>query len=161
MRYFIIIVSVAVLIGTECLLCAQDQNSQPEIKESKSVSNGKYKCVKETFLKKSLISRVTEIGVQGTKEPELVAVKLFDQGKMTYSSIFQKKEHTTIRSYFVDGKLAVQEGDEDGDGFFETLVVFEQGVPELAFHRKSDGTVIAFTKEEFIKLKRGFSLIEN
>lgn len=93
---------------------------------------------------------------------DIVATKLFTDGKMTYASIFQKKEHTRVRSYFIKEKLAVQEGDEDGDGFYETLILFdEKEKPTSAFHRKVDGAVSAFTQDEFIKLKKAFSLLNN
>jgi hypothetical protein len=139
----------------------QDRGQQPQTKVTETNAGGKFKRVKETFVSENLVSRTTESGVQGSGVVDLVATKLFEDGRMVFCSIFDNKKHTTIRSYYVKDKLAAQEGDEDGDGFFETLILFDSSEqPTLAFHRKSDGSVMAFSSEELDKVKAGFALLE-
>ena len=85
-------------------------------------------------------------------------VKLFRDGEMTYSSTFYKSENRTIRSYYHQGKMAVEEGDEDGDGFFETMILFDaKEQPVQAFSKNKDGTVAQFTNGKLAELKKSFA----
>jgi hypothetical protein len=53
--------------------------------------------------------------------------------------------------------MAVSEGDEDGDGFFETMILFDaKEQPVEAFSKTKDGTVTQFTKEKLAELKKSF-----
>lgn len=53
----------------------------------------------------------------------------------------------STRSYSVSGKMVAVEEDKDGDGFFETMVVFDSSRKEMeVFSRQRDGsTVVAST----------------
>lgn len=48
----------------------------------------------------------------------------------------------TARSFYVGAHMAVTEADEDGDGFFEMVVVYREDPKDVnAFVRKRDGSV--------------------
>ncbi|MCX8156362.1 MAG: hypothetical protein N3J91_07945 [Verrucomicrobiae bacterium] len=52
----------------------------------------------------------------------------------------------------------MQEGDEDGDGFFETVILFDaKEQPTEAFSKSKDGTVTQFTNEKLAELKKSFA----
>lgn len=139
----------------------QQPGQQPETKVTETNFAGEFKRVKETFASGKVISRTTESGVQGSGMVDLAATKLFEDGRMTFCSISDNKKHTIIRSYYINEKLAAQEGDEDGDGFFETLILFDSDArPTVAFHRRADGSVTAFSSQELNKVKAGFALLE-
>jgi hypothetical protein len=49
---------------------------------------------------------------------------------------------TVTRSYFVGGKMVMAENDENGDGMFESVTVFDPATDDFeVFTRKSDGSV--------------------
>jgi hypothetical protein len=51
-----------------------------------------------------------------------------------------------------------EEGDEDCDGFFETIILFnDKEQPVEAFSRSKDGTVTQFSKEKLAELKKSFA----
>lgn len=132
-------------------------NERTETKVSESRKNGKYKRITETFTDKVLVARKEEVSVKDNGQIDYVFVKLFRDGEMTYSSTLHKSETRTIRSYYKDGKMAVSEGDEDGDGFFETMILFDaKEQPVEAFSKTKDGTVTQFTKEKLAELKKSF-----
>ena len=66
-------------------------------------------------------------------------------GSRAFLSLRDRKPAGTwseSRSYFVGGADVAAEFDSDGDGFFETLVVYGAGESDLeAFERSTDGSV--------------------
>ena len=137
---------------------ADSATPSTETKVSESRKNGKYKRVTETFANKRLIARKEEVSVKDNGRIDYMFVKLFRDGEMTYSSTFYKSENRTIRSYYHQGKMAVEEGDEDGDGFFETMILFDaKEQPVQAFSKNKDGTVAQFTNGKLAELKKSFA----
>ena len=115
---------------------ANNASARTETKVSESRKNGKYKRVTETFTDKALTTRKEEVSLKDNGQIDYVFIKLFRKGEMTYSSTFYKSESRTIRSYYHQGKMTVEEGDEDGDGFFETIILFnDKEQPVEAFSR--------------------------
>ncbi len=132
-------------------------NERTETKVSESHKNGKYKRMTETFTDKVLVARKEEVSVKDNGQVDYVFVKLFRDGEMTYASTLYKSENRTIRSYYHRGKMIVEEGDEDGDGFFETMFLFDaKEQPVQAFSTRKDGTVTQFSKEKLAELKKSF-----
>jgi hypothetical protein len=143
-----------VLIGSVCLAMAQS----PETKITETNNNGWFKRVKETFINGKMVARGVE-GGRGSNVVDIITLKLLEDGVITFYSTFDTKTHYTVRSYYLNGKLAAQEGDEDGDGFYETMILFNSSKePAAAFHKKRDGSVTPFSAQELDKLKAGFSL---
>ena len=133
-------------------------DSATETKISESRKNGKYKRTTETFAGKALVARKEEVSLKDNGRTDYVFVKCFRDGKMTYASTFYATENRTIRSYYNQGKMIVEEGDEDGDGFFETMILFDtKEQPVEAFSKSKDGTVTQFTKEKLAELKKSFA----
>lgn len=136
-------------------------NPRTESKVSQSRSNGKYKRTTETFTGDILVARKDEVSIKDNGTIDYVFLKLFRDGTMTYASTFNKAARNTIRSYYHQGKMVVEEGDQDGDGFFETLILFDAAEqPVEAFSRSKDGTVAEFSKEELSKLKQSFAKLQ-
>lgn len=155
-------VPVALLLFT-CVMwaIAQQEATVPqgktETKVSESHKNGKYKRITETFTDKVLTARREEVSLRDDGRINFVFVKCFRDGQMTYASTFDKDKNRTVRSYYHEGKMLAEEGDEDGDGFFETLILFDVNEePVEAFERSKDGTVTPFSKEKLSALKKSF-----
>jgi hypothetical protein len=130
-----------------------------ETKVSESHKNGKYKRITETFTDKVLTARREEVSLRDDGRINFVFVKLFRDGQVTYASTFDKDKNRTVRSYHHKGKILAMEGDEDGDNFFETLILFnEDEEPVEAFERNKDGTVTLFSKERLSTLKKSFGI---
>ncbi len=66
-----------------------------------------------------------------------------------------------MRIYYHHGKIVAEEGDEDGDGFFETLLVFDGNEqPVQGFTKNKDGSVTHLDAEKFSRIQETFALIE-
>jgi hypothetical protein len=131
-----------------------------ETKVSEIRQNGKYVHTTEVFRDKVLVSQKREISTHDDGKIDFISEKLFCDGEMVFaSSCYPGKR--TIRSYYHRGKMVVEEGDTTGDGFFDTLILFDaKEQPVEAFARHKDGSVAQFSKEEFSKLKKVFALTE-
>jgi len=145
-------------IAQQSQVSANSANARTETKVSESRKNGKYKRTTETLAEKVLVARKEEVSVKDNGQIDYVFVKLFRDGAMVYSSTFYKAEKRTIRSYYHQGNMTVEEGDEDGDGFFETMILFDaKEQPVEAFSKSKDGAVTQFSKEKLAELKKSFS----
>ncbi len=158
-----IIVAAACFIACAWVLAQQAQvtpnntDARTEAKVSESRKDGKYQSTTAVFRDNVLISKKQEVSAHDDGKIDVVFMKLFRDGEMTYASTFNKAAKNTIRSYYHDGKMAVSEGDEDGDGFFETMILFDaKEQPVEAFSKTKDGTVTQFTKEKLAELKKSF-----
>jgi hypothetical protein len=131
-----------------------------ETKVSEIWQNGKYVRTTEVFRDKVLLSRKREIGAHDNGKIVFISEKLFSDGEMVFaSSCYPGK--CTIRSYYHQGKMVVEEGDQKGDGFFDAFILFDaKEQPVEAFERNKDGKVTQFSKEDFSKLKKAFDLTE-
>ena len=59
------------------------------------------------------------------------------------------------RSYLVDGKLHMVESDDDGDGFLESIAVFDPVTDDFEmFTRQADGTVKPLSTEALAAIKK-------
>lgn len=133
-------------------------NAPTETKVSESRKNGKYQRITEVFQDKVLQSRKLEVSEHDDGRINRVFTKLFRNGEMIYASSFYKSENRTIRSYYNQGRMVVEEGDEDGDGFFETMILFDANEqPAEAFSKRKDGTVVQFSSEKLTELKKSFA----
>lgn len=162
-----VIVLALCLTAFVCALAQQVRVSSPstnsgsETKVSETRTNGQYKRTTETFAAKVLVARRVEVSLKDNGQIDHVFIKLFRDGKMTFASTFNKPAKNTIRSYYHDGKMAVSEGDEDGDGFFETMILFDaKEQPVEAFSKSKDGTVTQFSKEKLVELKKSFAKLQ-
>lgn len=80
------------------------------------------------------------------------------RGKTPILRVHQKfiaGKTTTTRSYMVGGEMVMMEADEDGDGLFETTIVYQPSKKDMeVFTRERDGTprpVSAQTLEAYKK----------
>jgi len=124
---------------------------------SESRQDGKHQRTTEIFRDKILLSRKQEVRTDDGKL-KYVFTKLFREGEMVFFSCFYAQAKRTIRGYYYQDKLVLEEGDEDGDGFFETMILFDaKEQPVEAFSKSKDGTVTLFSKEKLAELKKSFS----
>jgi len=133
-------------------------DGHPETRVSESRKYGKYVRTEEVFQEQMLLSQKREVSVQDDGKVDVVFTKLFRGGEMIYTSSHYITEKRTIRGYYHQGKLTVQEGDEDGDGSFETMILFGANeLPVEAFSKNKDGTVTQFSKEKLATIKKSFA----
>lgn len=145
------------VVAEQTQVSADSANARTETKVSESRKNGKYQRVTEVFEDNVLQSRKLEVSDHDDGRINRVFTKLFRNGEMIYASSFYKAEKRTIRSYYHQDKMVMEEGDEDGDGFFETLILFdEKEQPVEAFSKSKDGSVSQFSKEKLADLKKSF-----
>lgn len=159
------VVVVAAFLLFTCVTWQIAQQEAPvpqgktETKVSESHKNGKHKRITETFADDVLIARREEVSLRDDGRINFVFVKLFRNGQMIYASTFDKDKNYAIRSYYHKGKMLAMEGDEDGDNFFETLILFNDNEePVEAFQRDKDGTVTQFSKERLSALRTSFEI---
>jgi hypothetical protein len=157
---------IVVFLLYSCVVVAIAQQEagpqgKTETKVSESHKGGKYIRITETFTDKVLTSRREEVSMRDDGRINFVFEKYFRDGQMIYASSLEKDKNRTVRSYHYKEKLVVMEGDEDGDKFFETMILFnEDEEPVEAFERKKDGTVMPFSKEKLEALKKSFSKLQ-
>mgnify|MGYP003435193601 FL=1 len=90
-----------------------------------------------------------------------VSTKLFRDGELIFLSTYFADANRTIRGYYHQDKVVMNEGDEDGDGFFETMILFDaKEQPVEAFSKSKDGTVTQFSKEKLVELKKSFAKLQ-
>ncbi len=136
--------------------------SEPQIetKVSESTKYGRHARTTEVFHGKVLLSRKVEISSEDGKLKS-VSTRLFRDGELIFYSTYFADANRTIRAYYHQDKLVMQEGDEDGDGFFETMILFDaREQPVEAFSKSKDGTVTQFSKEKLAELKKFFSMFQ-
>jgi len=67
----------------------------------------------------------------------------------------------STRSYSVSGKIVAVEEDKDGDGFYETLIVFDPSRKDLeVFSRKQDGSIVVASAEVKAGYRKMFQAID-
>jgi antitoxin component YwqK of YwqJK toxin-antitoxin module len=157
-----ILIGMLSAVAVVCTIAQQtnlsSSTNQTETKISELRKNGKYERTTEVFAGKILMSRKVEVSVKDNGQIDYVFTKLFRDGKMTFASTLDNAAKNTIRSYYRDGKMIFEEGDEDGDGFFETLILFDTDEqPIEAFSKNKDGVVTQFSNEKLVELKKSFA----
>lgn len=135
-----------------------EPNQHTETKVSESREGGRYQRTTAVFQDKVLVTKTQEVSARDDGKINVVFRKLFRDGEMIYACTSYKAEKRTIRSYYLQGKMVMEEGDQDGDGFFETMILFgAKEQPVEAFSKNRDGTVTQFTSEKLAELRRSFS----
>ncbi len=61
------------------------------------------------------------------------------------------------RSYEIGKDVSLSESDEDSDGHFETLIIFQEGKSLEAFDRMKEGNVVPFSPAKLDALRKQFS----
>ncbi len=81
--------------------------------------------------------------------------KLYKRGKVVFSELKNNalQQHTAVRIYWREKQPLIEEIDENGDGFFEFVLIFNStGEPVEAFHKTKDGVVTLLQEKEFKNL---------
>jgi len=138
----------------------EDQGNT-ETRVSELRKNGRYVRVTQTFKDNVLVAEQKEVSVRDDGRINFVFFKLFEDGEMTYACTIDKDKKRGVRSYHNEGKVLVMEGDEDGDGFYEVLILFDaKEQPVAAFERGKDGVVKPWDKERCATLRRSFEVLQ-
>lgn len=154
-------IACAWVLAQQAQVTANNTDARTETKVSESRKDGKYQRTTEVFRDKVLISKKQEVSAHDDGRIDVVFTKLFRDGEMTYASTFNRAAKNTIRSYYHQDKMVTEEGDEDGDGFFETMILFDaKEQPVEAFSKSKDGTVTQFSKEKLVELKKSFAKLQ-
>ncbi len=113
-----------------------------ETKVSEKREKGKYVRTTETFSGRSLLSLKREVSLKDDGQIDCVFIKLYREGQMIFSSSDMRREKQYIRGYYHNDKLLMQEGDTDGDGTFEKIILFDKDEqPVEGFLKTADGSV--------------------
>jgi hypothetical protein len=71
-----------------------------------------------------------------------------------------RARETFARSYWHDGKLVLSEGDEDGNGILDLLILYDDvGMPIEAFDEKKDGTLFPLSKDRVEKIRKEYGFM--
>lgn len=134
---------------------------KPETRVTETRKNGQLRRTIETLENQRVVSRRVEVSLKDDGVVDRVFIKHFREGEMVFASTFNRTVTNTIRSYHHAGRMLVSEGDEDGDGFFETMILFdEKEQPVQAFTKNKDGTVTPFSEAMLGELKRSFGRLQ-
>jgi hypothetical protein len=135
--------------------------TRPEIKVSETAKYGKYVRTTEIYRDKVLVSIKREVSAHKGGRIDAIFTKLFRGGEMIYASSFYTADRSrNACSYYHQGKMVIEEGDEDRKGCFETMILFDaKEQPVEAFKRSEEGAVTQFSEEELSKLKETFAII--
>jgi hypothetical protein len=158
--------AVAVSLGFVGCVLATVPRQKPALAEETTESKvtevrkqGRYERITETFKGGVLASRRVEVSLRDDGTIDYVLIKGYRNGKRVFHSWEDKRNKVTIRAYYPEGRVRVMEGDEDGDGFFETLIlVGDNGIPVEGFERSKDGTVTPMSEERLSKIKKEFEV---
>jgi hypothetical protein len=154
--------SVVIVLAIAQQARTDPAKSEPQIetKVSESTKYGRHARTTEVFHGKVLLSRKVELSSEDGKLIS-VSTKLFRDGDVIFFSTYFADANRTIRGYYHQGKVVMNEGDEDGDGFFETMILFDaKEQPVEAFSKSKDGTVTQFSKEKLAELRKSFSKLQ-
>jgi len=91
------------------------------------------------------------------------------KGKMTSRGfgppilmVWKYSDGSTYRSYSLNGKFTCNEIDQDGDGFYESLVIYGENMNDFEqFIRNLDGTVEPISNEKYEEQKRKNKILED
>ena len=73
---------------------------------------------------------------------------------------FKASKTITTRSYMVGGEMVMMEADEDGDGVFETMIVYRPPTSNMeVFTRKQDGSVSPVSAQTLAAYKKQHAAI--
>ena len=71
---------------------------------------------------------------------------------------WERKTGKAARSYYHSDREILCEGDEDGDGFWETMILLDQHhMPAEVFHRLRNGSVRPASTNTIARLRRTYS----
>ena len=112
-----------------------------------------------------IISKVVERDTNKDGSPDLRVETVFRHGQKVML-IWSKPDASGLlkvssRSYFAGGDMVTTEGDENRDGFFETLAVYRAGTTDMeVFTRHQDGSVTPVSGQALAAYKRQIAAMD-
>ncbi|HMO41463.1 MAG TPA: hypothetical protein PKE26_16310 [Kiritimatiellia bacterium] len=110
---------------------------------------------------------ITPSAVRASDEHELTTQSVTiatSNGPVTHTTVFRgtkkllsilnRTSNTTARSLILNGDARYIESDEDGDGFFESIMLPGRDMDEFeAFTRLKDGSIVPLTSKDYSEMK--------
>lgn len=99
-----------------------------------------------TIATSEITTRVSEADRSGDGEIDVRLKTTYRGGERILGEMLRDGKNTRI--FYVDNKALMAEEDTTGDGFFDTMWLFEENLPVSAFRRDRDGNLTPFSSEE-------------
>lgn len=101
----------------------------------------------------SLKIKIKEFDKDNNGTNEIKLIQTYRDGKKVLAEVINTKDpKNSYRCIYVNKAPAMQENDEDGDGFFETIVIYDKDVNIVElFKRSRNGKIYPASKDELYK----------
>lgn len=99
-----------------------------------------------TIATSEITTRVSEADRSGDGEIDVRLKTTYRGGERILGEMLRDGKNTRI--FYMDNKALMAEEDTTGDGFFDTMWLFEENLPVSAFRRDRDGNLTPFSSEE-------------
>ena len=101
--------------------------------------------------------RTLESDIDGDGEPDITYVKLLRGGQLVFYEAWDRFSNQRARMYYRNGKLVLIEGDNDNDGWFETVLIMTgEETIDCVLERTKDGTTRFAEPETAMRIMRGY-----
>ncbi len=110
----------------------------------------------ETPLDPSLKIEIKEFDKDQDGVNEIKLIRTFRDGKEVKAEVINSKNPAnSFRAFYVNGEYVMKETDEDSDGFFETLILYDTKTDNIeVFKRSKDGQLTPATRTEVSSKKK-------
>lgn len=135
-----------------------DLHEQETTKVSEQRARGKYTRTTEVFRDGVRVSRKRESSLTGDSNFVLVVTDLFRGDQRVFQMSSHRTDNDNSRLYFQGNRITVQEVDKDGDGWFESMILFDdKELPIEAFTKTQSGMVELWSSPKLTELRKAHS----
>lgn len=115
--------------------------------------------IRETLRSGKVIKAEMEADADGDGKTDMTYVKVFHNGKMVFFESWDKKSNQNARMYCRAGKDLVAEVDENNDGIFDLIILFDEtGDVRTVLNRSAAGKIEFAADERATTVKESFGL---
>lgn len=101
------------------------------------------------------LRRAEHLAIDGTVDSVFEQTFRSNEIVITYS--WDRKSAKAARSYYHHGTELLVEGDDDGDGLWETMIFLDTNhMPVAVFEKRQDGSVVPSTSEKMSRLQKTY-----
>src|SRR5690606_24702755 len=105
-----------------------------------------------TIATAEITTRVSETDRSGDGQIDVRMKITYRAGERILGEMLQDGKNTRI--FYADNKALMAEEDTTGDGFFDTMWLFEENLPVSAFRRDREGNLTPLSSEELREERR-------
>lgn len=135
-----------------------DRQEKEATQVSEHRSGNKYTRLTEVFRDGVRISRKRESSLTGDTNFVITVTDLYRGEQRVFRTSSHKADKDNSRLYFQGDRIVVQELDKDGDGWFESMILFDdRELPFEAFTKTQSGMVELWPAPKLSELRQAYS----